>query len=40
VLADGILFHELTYQALIARMAKTLGNEHQVYTDYLATRYL
>ena len=39
-LADGILFHVLTYQALIERMAKTLGNEHRSYINYLVTRYL
>ncbi len=37
---DGILFHSLSYQELICRMAGELRSEHEAYIRYLTERYL
>jgi hypothetical protein len=37
---DGIKFHSLTYQELIAKLADQLRSEHQGYIQYLTYRYL
>lgn len=37
---DGIKFHSLTYQELIARLAEQCRSEHQQYIRYLTERYL
>jgi len=37
---DGIMFHSLTYQVLIARMADQLRSSHGEYVQYLTERYL
>jgi hypothetical protein len=38
--SDGIMFHSLTYQELISRMADQLRSEHEAYIRYLTERYL
>ena len=38
--ADGIMFHSLTYQELICRMAGQLRSRHEEYIRYLTERYL
>jgi hypothetical protein len=37
---DGVMFHSLTYQELIAIMAKQLRAEHHEYISYITERYL
>lgn len=37
---DGVLFHSLTYQELIAGMASELRQSHEHYVQYLTARYL
>lgn len=37
--ADGVAFVAMTYQALIARLAEELREEHGEYVRYLTTRY-
>lgn len=37
---DGIQFHALTYQELIARLANRLRDDHEAYIRYLTERYL
>jgi len=37
---DGIKFHSLTYQELIAKLAGQLRSEHGEYIRYLTERYL
>jgi len=37
---DGIWFRSITYQELIVRMKNTLSSEHDVYVQYLASRYI
>ena len=37
---DGIKFHSLTYQELIAKLANRLRSEHPEYIRYLTERYL
>jgi hypothetical protein len=38
--SDGIMFHSLTYQELICRMARKLRSRHEAYIRYLTERYL
>lgn len=38
--ADGILFHSLTYQELIARLDARYRAQHREYIEYLTARYL
>lgn len=38
-LSDGVLFHSITYQELIVRLAKYRG-QHKEYIEYLIDRYL
>ena len=38
--ADRITFQHATYQELILNMAKSFRDQHAVYVDYLAERYL
>jgi hypothetical protein len=37
---DGIMFHSLTYQELIARLSDQLRANHGEYIQYLTERYL
>lgn len=38
--SDGVIFHSLTYQELICRMASQLRSRHDAYVRYLTERYL
>ncbi len=38
--SDGVLFHSLTYQELICRMARKPRLQHEDYIRYLTERYL
>lgn len=38
--SDGLMFHSLTYQELICRMAGKLRSQHEKYIRYLTERYL
>lgn len=38
--ADGLMFHSLTFQELIARMADRFRTDHSEYVRYLTERYL
>ncbi|MFA5877676.1 MAG: hypothetical protein WC880_04960 [Candidatus Paceibacterota bacterium] len=39
-LSDGVKFHTMSYQELIANMSNELSPEHSEYIKYLGTRYL
>lgn len=38
--SDGVLFHALTYQELVLGMARTFGDKHEEYVQYLTDRYV
>jgi hypothetical protein len=38
--SDGIAFHELSYQELIARLADNYRTTHPEYIEYISGRYL
>jgi hypothetical protein len=37
---DGVLFHSLTFQDLICRLASRQRSRHEEYVRYLTERYL